>query len=152
VLSLVLLLIGASAMRAQVATADLVGTVTDSSDAAVPGAAVVARNLETGLSYAAATGSAGDFLISQLPAGQYSLQVTKSGFKTWKQADISLAIGDRFRAQIRLEIGQIDQQIIVEANAVQLQTDSATVGSLIDNHQVEDLPLLGRNFVRWVFT
>jgi flavin-binding protein dodecin len=143
----ILVLVCAPLVRAQVATADLVGAVTDSSDAAVPGAVVTATNTGTGLSYNAVTNVQGDFVISQLPAGHYRVQAVKSGFKTWNEPDIELAIGDRRRAMIKLEVGQLDQQITVEANAIQLQTDSATVGSLIDDRQVQDLPLLGRNFV-----
>jgi hypothetical protein len=135
------------ALRAQVATADLVGTVTDSSGSVVPGAVVTAKNINTGLPYSALSGNEGDFVISQLPAGHYHVQVAKAGFKTWNEPDVSLTIGDRYRAEVKLEVGQMEQQIMVEANAVQLQTDSATVASLIDEHQVQDLPLLGRNFV-----
>jgi hypothetical protein len=137
----------APVVRAQVATADLVGTVTDSSGSVVPGAVVTATNISTGLPYNALTGNEGDFLIAQLPAGHYRIQISKAGFKTWNEPDASLTIGDRYRAQVKLEVGQMEQQIMVEANAVQLQTDSATVASLIDEHQVQDLPLLGRNFV-----
>jgi Carboxypeptidase regulatory-like domain len=134
-------------LRAQVATADLVGTVTDSSGGAVPGAAVAATNISTGLAYNVVTANEGGFVISQLPAGHYRIKVSKSGFKSWTNPDVSLAIGDRYRAQVTLDVGQIDQQITVDANTAQLQTDSATVASLIDDHQVQDLPLLGRNFV-----
>jgi hypothetical protein len=139
--------LGATALRAQVSTADLVGTVTDSSAAVVPGAQVVAKNLSTGLSYSAETTPEGDFVISQLPAGQYQVRISKAGFRMWIDPEVTLTLGARSRLQVKLEVGQIDQQITVEANAVQLQTDSATVGALIDNHQVQDLPLLGRNFV-----
>jgi hypothetical protein len=144
---LCLAVLGGRSLKAQVATADIVGTVTDSSSSAVPGAKITATNISTGLSYYAEASAEGDFLITQLAAGHYKLQVTKTGFKTWTTPDVSVAIGDRYRAQVKLEIGQVEQSITIEAEAVQLQTDSATVASLIDEHQVQDLPLNGRNFV-----
>jgi hypothetical protein len=113
----------------------------------VPGAIVTTTSITTGLAYNIVSGNDGGFIISQLPAGHYRIKVAKSGFKTWNDPDVALAIGDRYRAQVVLEVGQIDQQITVDVNAAQLQTDSATVASLIDDHQVQDLPLLGRNFV-----
>ncbi len=134
-------------LHAQVATADILGTVTDTSGGVVPAAKVLATNNATGLAYNADASGEGDFLLTQLPAGHYRLQVTKPGFKTWTIPDISVAIGDRYRAQVKLELGQVEQSITVEADTVRLQTDSATVASLIDEHQVQDLPLLGRNFV-----
>ena len=111
VLTAIAILTFDSSMRAQVATADLVGTITDSSGSAVPGAVVTARNTGTGLAYNAVAGAAGDFFVSQLPAGRYDVQVSRPGFKTWKKTDILLAIGDRYRAQVALELGAMSSRL-----------------------------------------
>jgi hypothetical protein len=133
---------------AQVATADIVGSVTDSSDAVVPGAKVTATNLGTGLTYVSNATGDGNYLITQLPAGRYRITAEKEGFKTWTRTDVNLSIGDRYRADARLEVGQISQTVEVQAESAQLQTDSAQVASLVDERQVQDLPLNGRNFVQ----
>ena len=135
-------------VRAQVATGDIVGTITDTTGAVVPGTKITVTNVATGLTYNSEATNDGNFLVTQLPAGHYRVQASKTGFKTWTTTDITLAIGDRYRADARLEVGQIADSISVEANAVQLQTDSATVSHLLGEQQVQDLPLNGRNFVQ----
>ena len=142
-----LILFYGSQLSAQVATADIVGTVTDNSGSIVPGAKITATNVETNLGYSAESNADGNFVLTQLPAGHYRFDAEKTGFKSWRIADIRLAIGDRYRADVRMEVGRLDQTITVLAEEAHLQTESATVASLIDERQVQDLPLLGRNFV-----
>jgi len=134
-------------MRAQVATADIVGTVTDTSDAVVVGAKMTATNLATGLVYSTVTNNRGDYSIPLLPAGRYRIQAEMAGFKSWNIPGIDLAIGDRFRADARLEVGAMEQAVQVTAESAALQTDTATVGDVVGEHQVQDLPVNGRNFV-----
>jgi len=133
---------------AQVATGDIVGSVTDSSNAVVPGAKVTETNLGTGLTYVSNATGDGNYLITQLPAGHYRITAEKEGFKTWTRPDVTLSIGDRYRADARLEVGELSQTVEVQAENAQLQTDSAQVASLVDERQVQDLPLNGRNFVQ----
>ncbi|HXE62377.1 MAG TPA: TonB-dependent receptor [Bryobacteraceae bacterium] len=122
--------------------------MTDSSGAVVPGAKVTATNLGTGLTYISNATADGNYLITQLPSGHYRITAEKEGFKTWTTPDVNIAIGDRYRANARLEVGQITQTVEVQADAAPLQTDSAQVASLVDERQVQDLPLNGRNFVQ----
>ena len=147
VLVLAITLLIGSQLSAQVATADIVGTVTDNSGSIVPGAKVTVTNVETNLRTSAESNVDGNFVLTQLPAGHYRFVAEKTGFKSWRITDIGLAIGDRYRTDVRMEVGQLDQTITVSAEEAHLQTESATVASLIDERQVQDLPLLGRNFV-----
>ena len=137
----------ASLLSAQVSTADIVGTVSDSSGAVISGVKVTATNLNTGLPYTAVSNASGDFIISQLQIGHYKITAEATGFKQWTIPDIGLAIGDRFRADAKLEIGTGLQSVDVTAEAPAMQTDSATVGTVVSQVQVEDLPIPGRNFI-----
>ena len=134
-------------LRAQVATADIVGTVTDTTEALVVGAKITATNLATGLTYSSVTNNRGDYSIPLLPAGRYRIQAEMPGFKSWNIPGIDLAIGDRFRADARLEVGAMEQSVQVTAESAALQTDTATVGDVVAEHQVQNLPVNGRNFV-----
>src|SRR5215470_11083959 len=88
-------LFAASGLHAQVTTATLVGTVKDASGGAVPGADVSAKNLATGLTRSVLTGGDGNYVISNLPAGHYSVTATLSGFKTTTIPDIELQVAQQ---------------------------------------------------------
>ena len=147
VLALFFAAIGARSLPAQVATADVIGTVTDSTGGVVPGAKVAVTNINTGLVYHSVTNHDGDYIVTELPAGHYTIQTSKEGFKTSSTNDVSLTIGDRYRADAKLEVGQVSEAITVEAGAAKLQTDSPTVSQVIGEQEVQDLPLNGRDFV-----
>src|SRR3982750_4428263 len=132
--------------EAQISTAAVVGTMTDSSGGAVGGVKVTATNIETGLIYTGETNSSGEFVVPALPPGRYKVQGALSGFKTWQIPEVTLAVGDRFRADSKMEIGQMQQSVEVRADTGALQTESATVGSVVGQQQVQDLPINGRNF------
>jgi len=90
---LALLSVLAVSLRAQVSTADIVGTITDATDAVVVGAKVTATNLATGLDYGTVSNSRGDFAIPLLPAGRYRIRIEATGFKAWTFAETALAVG-----------------------------------------------------------
>ena len=112
-----------SLLRAQVSTADVVGTVLDKSGAAVPSAAVVVTNRGTGIEYKSISGADGNYRISLLPAGPYRIAVEKPGFKTWAIAEVNLGIGDRYRADATLELGTVQESVVVQAESPALQTE-----------------------------
>jgi hypothetical protein len=145
---LLVLLVGAPLMMmAQVNTADILGTATDSSGAVVPGVKITAKNAGTAAEYTAVTDSGGNYMIRLLPSGRYSMRAEASGFKAWTTAEVALAVGDRLRQEIRLEVGQVTQTVEVTAEAPALQSDSSALGNLLTERAVQDLPLMGRNFV-----
>jgi hypothetical protein len=146
VLSLAVSLI-VTAAGAQVTTADVVGTVTDSNGAVLTDLKVVIQNPGTGSIRTATTNSSGEFLFTLLPIGRYTLRVENTDFKPYT-ASIELAAGDRARLNVQLELGQLKGETVeIQADAAALQTDSSTGGALINQKAVQDLPLNGRNFI-----
>lgn len=147
VLAVIVLSFLPSLLTAQVSTADIVGTVTDPSGAVIPGVKVTATNLNTALPYTTVSNASGDFIIPQLETGHYKITAEATGFKLWTIPDVALAVGDRFRADARLEIGTTGQSVEVTGEAAAMQTDSATVATVISQQQVADLPIPGRNII-----
>jgi len=144
--SLLILALAISA-GAQATTADIVGTVTDTSGGAVPGAAVTVINLGTNARFSAPTDSAGDYAVSLLPPGRYAVRVEHSGFKAFTATDLTLDVSDRRRVDAQLTVGEVSEAVEVVAQAVALQTDSSTVSSVVPSKAMQDLPLNGRNFI-----
>ena len=135
-------------VQAQVTTADLIGTVTDSSGAVVVSAQVTATNEGTGLARSAQTDASGNYLISQLAPGRYTLSAELAGFKKLVQTGIELQVNQRAQINLALEVGEVSQVVEVEGTAPLLESQSSVLGSVISQTQVQDLPLNGRNFVQ----
>jgi hypothetical protein len=132
-------------------TADIVGTVTDPNGAVVPKAKVTVRNTATGLIRVLETDDSGNYAANLLPVGRYSVSVEASGFKTFTNPGLDVATGDRARIDAQLQVGELSQTVEVQAEAgAALQTDSSTIGGLVTNRAVQDLPVNGRNFIRLV--
>jgi hypothetical protein len=132
-------------------TADIVGTVTDTSGAVIPGAAVTLTNTGTNVSQNATTNASGDYVFTPLQVGTYNVKVEMKGFKTFTAPSITIAAGDRARVDAKLEVGDISQTVEVSGSvAPALQTDTSTIGSLVPSESVEDLPLNQRNIIKLV--
>jgi hypothetical protein len=138
------------AARAQQTMGDIVGAVTDTSGAAVPGAKVVAKNTGTQIERTTTTSANGDFVFNLLQAGTYEVTVTAKGFESFKTSSIQLGAGDRIRVDAKLPVGEVTETVTVEAQESALQTDSSSLSSTIGQGAVESLPLNGRNFVQLV--
>ena len=141
------LLLPLSGVWAQQTAADILGTVTDMSSAVLPGVKITVHNLGTAAEYTATSDNAGNYTVALLPVGRYSIKAVASGFKTWTVPEVTLAIGDRLRQDIRLEVGTLEQSMEVTASSPALQTDSSSLSNLINTNALQDLPLNGRNFV-----
>jgi Carboxypeptidase regulatory-like domain len=137
----------AAALWAQRTTADVVGTVTDGSGAVLPNVKITVHNLDTGAEFTAESDKSGEYVITQLPIGRYSIRAVSTGFRTWTVPEVTLAIGDRLRQDVRLEVGNLEQSIEVSAASPALQTDSSSLSNLVSTQALENLPLNGRNFV-----
>jgi hypothetical protein len=135
----------ASTARAQVSTASIVGTVTDSSGAAVSGATVTATQVETQVSRTVSDGKDGLFDIPLLPLGPYSLKVSAAGFADFQQSGIVLTVGQIANIPISLRPGNVSETVTVSANATMLNTTGSESSQLIDQSSVEAAPLNGRN-------
>ena len=140
VITIVLSFFCAGFAYGQFTTASFGGTVTDNSGAVVPDATVVIRNPDTGFTQQTATNTNGVFLFSRLPVGVYEVRVTKQGFETYVQSGMTLAVNQEANKNITLTVGQISEQVTVQADAELVNTRNATSGQLIDQQRVIDSP------------
>ena len=129
---------------AQLDNASILGTVFDSSGAAIPGAKVSIQNMGTSATVEIVTDANGNFVAPVLPVGTYRITVSVSGFKTHIQEGIPLSVADRIKLSIVLTPGEITQEITVQSDAPLVQTASATTGGVVGTQLAEDLPLNGR--------
>ncbi len=123
----------------------ITGTVKDPTGASVPGAKVSVRNEGTGISRDTTTNEAGVYTVSNIPAGAYSVTVEGQGFKKYTKSGNLLDANVPLGVDVILEVGQISDSVNVTAEASRLQTESATLGLTVDQRQVQDLMLNGRN-------
>ena len=123
----------------------IVGTVTDSSGAAVANASITLVDIDTGITRSLTTSSEGQYVAPDLHVGHYTVRANASGFKVAEQKNVSLAVGDRLRLDFRLEVGSAQEQVTVEANAVAVQTDTGEVSNLMTGTQVNQLATNGRS-------
>jgi hypothetical protein len=143
------MLVAATAM-AQITTADIVGTVVDNSGGVMPHANVTITHASTGVKRTMETNSAGDYVFTQLPMGNYSVVVEATGFKKFVTSNVTLTAGDRARIDAKMQVGEVNQVLEVTGQTAALQTDSATVGASVTGTGVQDLPTNGRNFITLV--
>jgi len=122
----------------------LTGTVTDNTGAVVVGAAVVARNVATGVTFPATTNQTGTYAIPFLPPGEYELTCEFTGFKKFSQAGLVLETGFSRNIDIRLEVGAITETVSVTAATPLLETTNSTVGQFIERATVFNMPLESR--------
>ena len=134
-------------LRAQSVTASIRGQVTDPSGAVVARAVVVVTNLENGASRSVTTDSKGNFAVAALWAGDYQIEVAKPGFKKLRRQGLRLAVAEHARVDLALELGEQTDEITVTAVTPPLEVESATVGTVIPNNYIANLPLDGRNFL-----
>ena len=140
-----LLLAVALAVQAQEYRATIVGVVTDSSGAVVPGARVSVANLETGVTANAEADAQGRYVIPFLVPGQYKVRVQKEGFKAFERSSVEVRIADRYEVNAQLQVGLISEQVTITSAAPLLETSTSSGGQVIDNQRITDLPLNGRN-------
>jgi len=133
-------------LQAQSTNATLTGEVTDHSKAVIAGVEVLAISSNTGAAYDARSDSSGVYRLSNLPPGRYRLEVEKSGFKKLIKPDVNLHVQDVLSVDFEMQVGPTSETVRVESGASSLNTESATVSTLVDNRFVENLPLNGRSF------
>ena len=131
---------------AQNASGSIVGHVKDPQGAAVVGAQVSVTNLDTHDVRTVTTNETGDYTIPVLQPGHYQIDVTDNGFKSEKQSGILLNVDQTVRVETTLNVGSSTETISVNATALTMDTDTASVGQVIGSQQIAELPLNGRNF------
>lgn len=119
----------------------LLGRVLDQSDAVVGGAAVEAKNVDTGVRFTSTTNKSGDYIFPLLVPGSYSVKVESAGFKTYTRTGIAVHVNDQMTINVAMELGQASQTVQVSAETPLLDTSSASIGYVVDSRTIMEMPL-----------
>jgi len=141
--TVLLVLLAHSSAWAQ-ATAQLSGTVKDSSGAVLPGVTVTVTQTDTGFSRTVVTETSGTYVVPNLPTGPYKLEATLQGFRTYAQTGIVLQVNANPTINITLAVGDVAETISVEGAAPLVDVRSAGISEVVDNQKIVELPLQGR--------
>ncbi len=142
----VIAVVGARYAQAQNSYASIHGTVTDTSGAVVPGAAITVTNGSTGSSTTATTDSKGYYVVPQLAiGGPYSIRIDKAGFKSVQAVGLILTLNEDYDQDAKLQAGAVSQTVEVSANALQVQTSDTQLSDTFGSSQIEQMPMLSRN-------
>lgn len=125
-------------------TGSITGTVSDATGAVVSGANVTVTQVDTNASHVVTTSDSGNYTVTQLPPGRYSVRVEKAGFQSFIQKDITLSIDQVAQVNAQLGVGSQEQTIEVTSTEPVIQTESSSVGSVIDRQAIQNTPLNGR--------
>jgi len=130
------------------ATATILGTVMDPSGAVIGGAMIQVKNTGTSLVQTAISDEQGRYRFPDLAIGQYEVQASQPGFQTVVHRDIALTVGSNQVVDFKLPVGQAVETVTVDVEVSQVETQSNSVGTLVDSKQIADMPLNGRNFTQ----
>src|SRR5271157_661959 len=145
-LALLFIAVFAVGSYAQVNSGTITGLVTDNAGAAVSNAQIVVTETTTGSIHQLKSGDTGLYTVPFLPPGHYSVAISAAGFSQFKVESLVLQVDQTLRVDASLKIGAVSESVTVTASSVNLNTDSSTIGQVISEVQVEQLPLNGRNF------
>jgi len=137
-----------AASWAQQSTGTITGAVYDSTGALIPGAKITVKNLNTNFTWSGVTTSSGEYQVSFLPAGTYEITAEAQGFTKTLRTGITLSASETVRADLTLKIGQVTQQVTVEANATPVATENSDLGNTVTGTQTQELPLSTRQFIQ----
>ncbi len=148
---LVFILSCGAAWAQGVSTAQMSGVVKDATGAVLPGAEVDATQTDTGLKRSTITDESGSYTLTNLPVGPYKVEVILPGFRSYVQTGIILQVNSNPVVNAVLEVGQVSEQVEVQADAALVETRQTGVGQVIDNQRVLELPLNGRQATELIF-
>jgi hypothetical protein len=131
---------------AQATTGSIIGSVTDPSGAAVPSARVTIRNLDQNSTTTVDTNDSGNYTKGQLIPGPYEITIEKAGFRSFKQQNVTVTVGASTRADAQMQLGEQAQQVTVTEAPPGLETNNAQVKSSLSGPQIDQLPVVNRNF------
>jgi hypothetical protein len=135
----------------QTVTGTIVGTVSDTSGGVIPGVQVAVTNDATKVSYNVVTNADGQYVVPFIPPGEYTITAGHEGFKKQVLSGLTVQVEQRVRADIVLQVGAVTQTVEVASVAPLLSTENSSVGQVVDNRDVVDLPLNGRQFMELAF-
>ena len=126
-------------------TVTIYGTVTDPSGSLIPGTAITVTQTTTGQVRSVRSNERGDYIVTQLPIGAYTVAAERQGFKKFVQPGIRVQVDENRQVPITLQIGDLAESVTVQAESVQVETRSGTLKEVIDSKRIVELPLNGRN-------
>ena len=129
---------------------EVTGRISDSSTAAVPGASITLTNVATNAARTAVSTDSGDYTFPSVPPGFYNLKTEHAGFKSVVSTNVEVQVQQTVRLDITLQVGQISESVEVSATADLLQAENSSLGTVIENKGVNELPLNGRNYLSLV--
>jgi hypothetical protein len=131
---------------AQTSNATLQGVVTDTGGGTMPGVTVRVESKNTGLARSVVTNTAGVYVVNFLPAGVYSVTAELTGFKSVRRDNTRLEIGQNLELDLTLEVGRLEEVVNVTSEAPALERTSPSIGTVIQGHQIDSLPMAGRHW------
>ena len=129
----------------------LIGSVEDETGGAMPGTTVTVTNDDTGLSVTSVSDDSGVYHFPRLPLGTYTVVAEQPGFKQGVREGVVLTVAQQVRVNIVLQVGEISEQVIVQDTAVLLESETSAMSGLVDEQQMEELPLNGRDFYQLAY-
>lgn len=141
-----ILLSAPSLALAQTSGGKILGTAQDSTGGVMPGVSIVVHNIATGTSREAVTNERGQYEVPGLAPGRYRVEAELPGFRRYSRGPITVQVSQETRVDVALEVGQLNETVQVTAEGLIVQTTTATVGRVVEQKQIVELPLSGRNF------
>ena len=145
VLGVMLVVLFRGMLQSQSADASLTGRITDPNKAVIAGATVIVINSATGIHYEGLTNEIGTYYVSNLPPGQYRIEVEKLGFKAVIESGVVLHVQDALEVNFEMMLGSASESVTVEGEESPIDTESSTVGTVVEQRKANELPLNGRN-------
>jgi hypothetical protein len=147
-----LIALNVTTASAQTFRGTILGTVTDTSGAAILNAKVTIRNVDTGIERMTETNGDGTYIVPELPIGNYKVTITQAGFQSAVTNGVVVDVASERRIDAVLKPGQVNQQVIVEGDTLpQIDTTTNTLGSTLTQNNVKDLPINGRDYTKLIF-
>ena len=135
-------------LYAQTPSGEISGVVADQTGSVVPGVKVMLTNTATNASREVQTNDSGLYAFPALPPGTYTLKVEKAGFRAIERKNIEVLTGSANRIDVSLEVGELTNVVEVTGGAPMLQSENASIGTVIENRAIVELPLNGRNYLQ----
>jgi hypothetical protein len=135
-------------LHAQISTATISGVASDTQGARVQGAKITVTNIDTGISTSAESDANGVYSVSSIPFGNYRIEVERDGFKKSVRSPVELSVGKNDVEDFVLTIGDVSQSVEVEGTATTVDTATNSLGWLVGQKQIRELPLNGRNYIQ----
>jgi outer membrane receptor protein involved in Fe transport len=136
----------ATSVHSQLTSGTILGTVTDASSALLRGAKITATNLDTGFTRTATTDSAGNYQLAQMPLGRYQIRAEAPNFTSALRGPVELIVDQKLRSDFQLKVGNVSEIVEVHANETLLVTDQHDVSQIVQEREIKQLPLNGRDF------